>query len=384
MKIPEHANASSLLSNTTQTVGAALITAAMSLPLAAPAFAEGVPDRALISLKYLDYLDSQPDVDRIKVHSTALKVMVPIAGKWSVGGTITTDGISGASPAYHNLALRKMQDRRNAFDTDVTRYFQNASITVGANVSNESDYLSRGLSIQGSWLSENRNTTWTAGVSGNKDAINPNNRLVVGEKKEVYEIFMSVSQVLTPTDIVQFNLGSYRGRGYFSDPYKVSDNRPDSRNSTTLSARWNHRIDTTNGTLRTNYRYYSDSWRIKAHTVGLEYVQSLPHSWTVTPLVRLYTQSASGFYVDADPSAFPFVPNPPQDAVYFSLDQRLSGFGAHTFGLKIAKQFNDDWAMDIKFEQYTQRASWRLFGSGSVDLQPFYARSFQLGVARQF
>ena len=132
----------------------------------------------------------------------------------------------------------------------------------------------------------------------------------------------------------------------------------------------------------------------RAHTLGLELVQpisaftgnwaGLGSGWSVTPSLRLYTQSAARFYVDADPSTAPFPPNPPDGAVYFSEDHRVSAFGAHTWGLKLAKQINADWQADVKFERYGQRAAWRLFGNGSPGLQPFTARSVLLGVSRQF
>ncbi len=376
-------NASQPESAKLQTVGAALMSAAMSLPLAGQALAEGVPDRGMISLKHLDYLDSQPGNDRIKVQTTALQFLTPISGQWSTGGSVTTDGISGASPSYHNASLRKMVDRRNAIDADLTRYFQNDSLTVGLNSSTESDYLSRGFSIQGSHSTENRNTTWTAGIGVNNDTISPANKLVKNERKHVTNVLLSLTQVFTANDILQFNAGYSQGNGYFSDPYKIFDKRPRERNNHTLLTRWNHHLDSTEGTARLSYRYYSDSWEVKAHTLGLEYVQPFGHSWTVTPLVRFYSQSAANFYVDADPSYDPFPPNPPDGALYSSEDQRLSAFGAHTWGLKITKQIQQDWSVDIKLEQYTQRSSWRLFGRGSPYLLQFNARSIQVGLSRQ-
>ncbi|MBY0572335.1 MAG: DUF3570 domain-containing protein, partial [Undibacterium sp.] len=159
---------------------------------------------------------------------------------------------------------------------------------------------------------------------------------------------------------------------------------PRERNSQSLSARWNHHVTALDGTTRLSYRYFSDSWGIQAHTLNIEYVQSLPNAWSLTPLVRLYSQSAAHFYVDAGPSDFPFPPNPPEGALHFSEDQRLSAFGARTYGFKLSKRIDADWSVDLKFEQYTQRSRWRWFGSGSPGLLAFYARSIQLGVSRQF
>ena len=62
----------------------------------------------------------------------------------------------------------------------------------------------------------------------------------------------------------------------------------------------------------------------------------------------------------------------------------LSAFGARTLGLKVAKQLDADWLVDLKFESYGQRAAWTIGGTGSPGLAPFHARSIQLGVSRQF
>ncbi|WP_431476573.1 DUF3570 domain-containing protein [Massilia eburnea] len=67
-----------------------------------------------------------------------------------------------------------------------------------------------------------------------------------------------------------------------------------------------------------------------------------------------------------------------------SADQRLSGFGAVTLGVKLAKQLNRDWAVDFKVERYEQRGAWRLFGSGSPGLASMRALSLQIGVTRQW
>jgi hypothetical protein len=67
-----------------------------------------------------------------------------------------------------------------------------------------------------------------------------------------------------------------------------------------------------------------------------------------------------------------------------SADQRLAGFGAVTLGVKLAKQLNRDWAVDLKLERYEQRGAWRLFGSGSAGLAPMRAASLQIGLTRQW
>ncbi len=362
-------------------LGAALMAAALALPLAGVVHAESAPERGLIAFKYLDYQDSQPGASRIKVQAPALSILAPISGEWSLGSSFTSDTISGASPLYQSSAITPMHDHRRALEVDATRYFANGTLTFGASDSKESDYLSRGLSLQATHSNESKNTTWTAGLGYNSDLINPSNHVVVDETKKVTALLLGVTQVLSIDDIVQANLSLSLGHGDYSDPYKFADNRPRTKDSETVMLRWNHFIDASQGTARLSYRYYTDSWSIHSHTLGLEYVQPLAQGWTVTPTARLYTQSAASFYVNPDASSFPFAPS---GSGSYSEDQRVSAFGAHSLGLKVAKQLDANWLADLKYEHYEQRAAWRLLGSGSPSQLPFYFRSIQLGLSRAF
>lgn len=367
-------------------VGTALLLAAMALPLAmpAPAQAESAPERGTLAFKYLDYLDSQPGKDRIAVRAPSFLLVAPVGSDWSIASTVTSDVISGASPAFHNNGFGKLFDHRRAGSLEVTRYFGSGTVTVGANVSSENDYLSRGVSLQITRANDSKNTTWQFGLAHTGDEINPSNRVTRNQTKSVNELLVGVTQVLTANDIAQVNLGFSWGNGYYNDPYKVVDRRPRERNHATLMARWNHFFDALDATSRASYRYYSNTWGVRAHTFELEYVQPLGLGWTLTPSARVYTQTAARFYVDADPSILPFAPNPPEGAEIYSEDTRLSAFGAHTLGIKIAKQLNDDWSVDFKVERYEQRAGWTLFGDGSPNLLPFRYRGYQLGLTRQF
>ncbi|MCH8621514.1 DUF3570 domain-containing protein [Undibacterium sp. TS12] len=365
-------------------LGLTLMAAALALPMIRTAHAETAPDKGEISLKILDYQDSQPGEDRVKVKANALKVMAPLNEEWSVGATFVTDSISGASPSFHSYGLSKLRDFRRALDTDVTRYFPHHTLTVGASFSNEADYISRAVSVKGSQFSEDKNTTWTAGLGFANDTVSASTGRVRGENKQLVDALFGLTQVISSNDIVQLNAGFSHAHGYLSDPYKAFEKRPDERNTYTLLTRWNHHVNATGGSARFSYRFFADSWKIRAHTFSAEYTQPFAQGWSVTPILRLYTQSAASFYVDADPSIYPFAPNPPAGAQNYAEDQRISAYGARTLGIKLAKQINDDWEADIKLEQYEQRASWRMFGSGSPGLLPFRARTIQLGLSHQF
>lgn len=366
--------------------GIAILAAAMALP--GVAFAENAPEQGLIGFKYLYYKDYQPGLDRIEVSSPSLYMLTPLGREWSLEGSIVRDAVSGPSPRYHSSisSASRMQDERHAGDLRLTRYFRRAAVGFGLAYSTEDDYESRALSFDVRMSSDDNNTAIVLGAGYSDDTIKPNDTgggsVTSDEKKKVNDFIVGLTQVVTPRDIVQANLTYSRGRGFFSDPYKFLDNRPRERNQTALLGRWNHHFAGPGATLRSSYRYYSDTFEVKAHTFGVEWVQPL-RALTVTPGVRYHTQSAASFYVDPIPgSAFPPVVSlrPP----YYSADHRLSAFGAVTAGLKLAWAINKDWTVDAKFDYYEQRGEWRLGGTGSPGLDPFKAQFYQVGVYRRF
>lgn len=388
-------------------VGALFVAAAMTLPSVQFASAETPPERGTVSFKYLNYQDSQSgdtartsgmSRDRIGVNALSVMGVMPFAGKWSVGVSFLEDSVTGASPAYHssgfpaknNATSGASGELRHAVDLELTRYYPQGSMTVGSSYSKESDYISRSASLQGSLLSEDKNTTFTLGGSYNDDLIDLNRPNVVtvkqqvaGEKKQVAAAIVGMTRVLTKQDIVQLTLGYSYGSGYYTDPYKDPDNRPRNRNNTTFFTRWNHHFDGLDGTGRISYRYYSDTFGIRAHTLGAEYVQPLRRGWTVTPLLRLYTQSEADFYVSAASAETATIPTPPGGAVYYTEDQRLSAFGALTFGLKVSKQLSSDWLVDLDIERYEQRDEWSQIGKGDPGVATFHARTIKVGLSRQ-
>lgn len=372
------------------TFGHAILAAAMLLPGVGVVHAETPPEHASISVKVLSYDESQSSMDRIRVRSPSLSVVAPVAGVWSLSGSITADDVSGASPRYHTAVsgASRMSDDRKAGDLSATRYFPHASITVGAAYSTEHDYDSRALSLLGTMSSEDKNTTWSLGLGGSDDSINPVNLIVKDESRQTLNFLAGVSQVIGTHDIAQLTLTHSRGHGYFSDPYKAFDLRPRQRNQSTLLARWNHHHASTGGTSRLSYRYYTDSYGIRAHTFGGEYVQTMGDGWSLTPSARVYSQRAARFYFDPVYDARFGAPFPPGFVAgsgrFSSADQRLSGFGALTLGLKLAKQIGRDWLVDVKVEAYQQRGNWRLFNEGSPGLEPLRAHSIQFGATRQF
>ena len=379
---------------TDPTLKTALLSAALALPglgiVASMAHAETAPERGYVTFKMLDYLDSQPGADRIRVRAPALSALVPLGDKWSLSGTLIADSISGASPAYYDSAITPMRDFRRAVDTSVTRYLPQGTWSLGASYSKEADYLSRSVYGSATRSNDSKNTIWNWGLALAKDQISPVKpltpfpKLATGpQAKRTVDLIAGVTQVLSPTDLVQINLGWSQNQGYLSDPYKRLDQRPDSRTRQTLQVRWNHHLEGSGATVRSSYRYFKDSWQIRAHTLDLEHVQPLAENWKASAGLRYHSQSAARFFVESDGKISPFGPRITPGLNQQSLDTRLSAFGAVTLGVKLTHQLGRDTSIDLKLEHYEQRGSWAM-GTGSVNLLPFGARSISWGMTHWF
>ncbi len=361
-----------------------ILAAACALP--GVAWAEGAPTEGVVGFKYLFYKDLQPGLDRITVHSPSVFALLPLGSAWSVEGALVADAVSGATPRYHTsvTSASKMDEERTAADFKVTRYFRRAAVSLGLATSKEHDYQSSAKSVDVRLATDDNNTTFALGYGNSSDKINPTNGGIVGisgEKKNAYDYLLGVTHVLTPNDVIKLNRTESRGKGYFSDPYKMLDYRPRNRNQTAWLTQWNHHFEGLHSTLRSSYRYYSDSYDVKAHTFGFEYAQEMDGGWVVTPILRYHSQSAAYFYYDPIYTAEPFPPGWPR--LYSSPDQRLSAFGAVTVGLKVAKTFGR-WTADFRYDYLQQRGDWRMSGSGSPGLQPFMAHTVLFGASRKF
>ncbi len=372
---------------------ASLLSAALALPglaaglaatTAIPAHAESAPEQGSVDLKYLYYRDYQPGAERMRVSAPSFHVLMPLEGNYALEGSFVLDSISGASPLYHNTLSGAsglgVNDLRKAGDLKLTRYFERAAVGVGFAYSTEHDYVSRAFNLDVRIASENNNTTLAFGVGHASDDIDSVNFVARGRSKRTTDMLAGITQVLTAQDIVQSNLTYSVGRGYYDDPYKAIDVRPDYRDQLAWLTRWNHYVSSLDATLRLSARYYRDTFGIRAITLGTEWVQQVG-SWTVTPSLRYTTQSAADFYY-GPPFPVGFVPGQS-----YSADQRLSAFGALTPGIKLGKLFADGWRVDFKAEYYEQRSNWHsLIGGGNsgTDLLPLKAQFYQVGLGKNF
>jgi len=364
-----------------------VLAAALLLP-GATVHAETAPEQGIVELQALSYDDWQPGLQRIHVFAPSVYVLAPIGTRWSLEGSIVSDAVSGASPRYHSAisGASRMSERRNAADATLTHYGDRDAWSLGLAYSNEHDYRSRAVSGNYRWSTEDNNRTWNVGLAYTDDAIGSSDDPTLGEQRHTVQFTGGVTQAATARDLLQWSLSASVGNGYFSDPYKLPDIRPDHRNQFTSLLRWNHDLDGLNAVLRSGWRYYGDSFGVRASTFDAAWVQFFGDGFQLTPSLRYTTQRAAKFYFDPVYSTILGPPFPPgYDGQHpASADQRLSAFGALSAGLRADWKIDARWHLDASYVRYEQRGDWRLGGHGSPGLAPFSAQWFELGVACSF
>lgn len=239
----------------------ALLAAALALPGVVPAYAQSAPDKGILELQYLSYRDWQPGKSRMTVDAPAFYALLPVNDTLVVEGAMVYDAVSGASPVFFNtLSRASIGDYRAAGDLKVTKYYGGYAVNLGAFVSAEQDFLSRGGSVGVQIYSDDRNRTWALGVAGANDRINSTNGIAENQKRNSLEFLVGVTQALTVNSLIQSNLTYYTGHGYYSDPYKSLDTRPSERRTFAWLTRYNQYFPDADGTLKLGYRLLFDSF----------------------------------------------------------------------------------------------------------------------------
>jgi hypothetical protein len=299
--------------------------------------------------------------------------------------TFTTPSGNGSyvTPAGETPLDDTFLDTRAALDVSwVQPVGERSNLEFGVSLSNEYDYFSSGINSRYSHEFNERNTTLNVGLAFAHDAVDPVGGTPIAfgamlppgdmsnkdgsDSKNVADFVIGVSQVLGERTIGQLNYSFSRSDGYLTDPYKLLsvvdpatgasspgpagldlyrfESRPDERTKHSLFVQVRHqfRRDILDG----SYRFMTDDWGIRSHTLDLRY-RWRRSSFYVEPHARLYTQSAADFYrtvlFNGDP-----IPD------HASADYRLGELNGTTLGLKYGHPFGEGKEWGARVELYRQ------------------------------
>lgn len=333
------------------------------------------PDQKELSLRISQYQEEDVEVDKLSGGSAErygidvfqLSYLTPYQENYAVKGHIMFETMSGASAFANNdngdgtvsalMSGASIDDSRLDLSTSLTKYARYSAKEGVASVSKEKDYMSISLGFNGSLENRSRMLTLLSSFSVSYDQLSPTDPELAlsreqadGESKHSASAYLGFTRVLSQYSTLQLGMGSTFYSGFLSDPYRIKDQRPDSRLQTTFSANYRTYFSLASGmSWHLNYRYYQDDWDVVAHTVDTSIWLTMGPI-TFAPNARFYQQSEADFYtlsttVVAD------------GLTEYSDDYRLSDYGARTYGLDVLlKTGSATW--QLGFSQYQSKAQW--------------------------
>ena len=343
------------------------------------AVAQSLPEATSARLKYVYYKDRQPSAeDRMTVRSPMFWIDAPLPGNIEVEGSAVLDSVSGASPLYLDTLSGAsgigLEDDRRAGDLKFTRYFDDFSIGLGGAYSSEHDYTSRAGAIDGRVWNSDKTTVGSFGIGADFDSISSSNDPTLDESRHTFRLLVGVTHLINEVSVLQSNVTYSSGDGYYTDPYKVFDDRPRSREDWAWLTRYNLFIREIESALHIDYRFFFNTWGNTAQTVELQLYKTFGVV-TLRPNIRFYSQTAASFFIPEAP--------PMGDPTFVSADQRLSAFGGISGGLKAIVKLGSSFEVDALY-QYMRQSDALALGSSEPDTMSLYAHYVEVGVLAKF
>lgn len=320
-------------------VVAGLIAACLCM-LAQPAVSAVLPeDRA-------DVLYHSYDGGGVEISGPSILVRKKVAEKVSVAANYYVDMVSSASIDVQATAS-PYEEERTETSLSASYLRGKTTMSLGFVNSDENDYLARTASFDISQDVFGDLTTISMGFSRGWDEVGQNTDPDFQEDTDRWQYRLGLTQVLTKNLLGHIGLETITDEGYLNNPYRsvrYADGNggvlyqpevyPHTRTSNAVAVRALYYLPY-RAALRTEYRYFTDTWGIDAHTGELGYVHPLDNGWTLDLKYRYYTQGDADFYSDLFPYA---------DAQNFlARDKELSSFTSHTFGIGASYDLKRGW-----------------------------------------
>jgi Protein of unknown function (DUF3570) len=263
------------------------------------------------------------------------------------------DSVSGASvDVLSNASVIK--DERKQKSGTIEYLHDKTTYSLSFINSTERDYISNTTHFSLSQDMFGDLTTLTLGWSRTRDQVGENNGSAFVPKitwlghAESQNYNVGISQILTKNLIGGLALEVITDDGYLANPYRsiLIDQRgtkpgysqasqvyPETRTSTAIQGQAKYYLPY-RAAVTGSYRYFQDTWGIKANTYELDYTHPIGNIWILEGRLRYYKQEHATFYADS----FPFA----NSQNFLGRDQDLATSKNTTIGGKLTYAFLPD------------------------------------------
>ncbi len=281
------------------------------------------------------------------VSGPALLVRKGIGERVSAYASYFIDNVSCASIDVLTTAS-PFKEKREEYGGGVDYLYGNTTIGLAVLRSKESDYVANTFGATVTHEVLDGLTTFSLGYNVGRDNVGKVHTDFADHVNR-YQYKLGVSQVVTKSLLMNLNYEAILEDGYLHSPYRaarllglsVPEAYPRTRDSYAMAMGIVKGLGSNDGQLNASahlrYRYFWDTWNIRAHTVDLRYVTRLGDRWLVEPHYRHYKQSAASFYANDFTTQM----------VFMARDRELSDFSSNALGAKASYQlFNNRFSFN--------------------------------------
>ena len=325
----------------------------------------GVAGAAVLPDDRADVFYSDYKGGGMNIKGESVLVRKKFSEQFAVEANYFVDKVSGASVDVLSQAS-VIKDERKQKSISLEYIRNKTQYSFSYINSTERDYISNTTHFSLSQDMFGDLTTVTLGFTDSRNKVGENNGTAFAPKVEwkgtsySRSFLAGVSQVVTKNLISGVTLEVITDQGLLSNPYRsirFVDNAPgnvlgyglgqqiypNTHTSTAVEGRLKYYLPY-RAAVSGSYRYFDDTWKVRAHTAELGYTQPISNLWILEGRLRYYTQTHASFYSDL----FPFA----NSQNFTARDQNLASTTNYTIGLKATYAFLPD--------------GWKIFKRGTV------------------
>lgn len=328
------------------------------------------------------------DNDQLTVVTPIVSFSQRIYDTTTLGLTYTADIVTAATVDVRTHATPKFKETRNGLGAHASHRFlrQQMDLSGFIELSREADYESMTV---GAGISKDlfeKNLTLAGGYAfvGNVVGRSKTSFSQFADRLQIHALNFSATETLSPKTLLQLSGSLIINSGYQASVYRYvpiylqgtvdptqideefllnGDVAPLVRPPETLPRKRYRYAGVAHisqylpwkAAIAADYRFYSDSWSVRSHTIGVKLYQELPAGLELRLRNRFYTQTEADFY-----QATYVVQTPADLPQYFTIDRELSTYWYDMPGIKLTWRIGgggwfEGLAFDADFDaQYAQ------------------------------
>jgi Protein of unknown function (DUF3570) len=322
----------------------------------------------------------------------ALLVRKSLSDRLSLSGSLFVDQVSNASVDVVTTAS-PYKERRNEYGVAADYLVRDALVSVGIARSDEPDYKTKSASVDIQQEVFGGMTNVSLGFSRAVDQVGRASDQAFFDNARHWQYRVGLTQILTPRWQASLNVEAISDTGFLGNAYRtarlfgavVPERHPRTRSSRAIKIGTVGRVgwfDDGSGAPRdafhADYRYFWDTWDIRAHTAEVGYSRYIGNSFLADGFVRYYKQNKALFYSD----------NAVADTTYLSRNRQLATFNNLTVGGKLSYDWKSQPGvydlkanvglelLNVNYRDYTDVRTGRPYRLRATVLQLFLTSNF--------